>query len=205
MWQRSCPPWMLCPPWTQMWSRPHPQTWPRPLFSVDAASEGQHPPPCRSPDRTSPYLQGAASSRRPADWTMQCRSVRRSGDLTTLNPTCQAKHSHCLCLSSFLLLSLCVFFAVCFSPSISLAMRGLGHSSLKGGRAHCPVCFVSVFLPTLAELLLPSKFSLFVGHRLVKGCLFLICWLGGGHGTFFGQKETCWSGDKQGRSKQDAK
>ena len=56
---------------------------------------------------------------------------------------------------------------------LSLAMRGQGQSSLKGGRAHYPVCFVSAFLPTLAELLLPSNFSGFVGHGLVKGCFFL--------------------------------
>ena len=52
-------------------------------------------------------------------------------------------------------------------------MRAQEQSSLKGGRAHYPVCFVSAFLPTtLVELLLPSKFSGFVGHGLVKGCFF---------------------------------
>ena len=173
MWQRSCPPWMLCPPWTQMWSRPHPQTWPRPLFSVDAASEGQHPPPCRSPGRARPYLQEFASSRRPEDRTMQCRSVigERQPDnaepdlpsraLTLLVPVPHFYRCRCV-----------VFFAVGFLPSSSLAMNGQGNSLLKGGRAHCPVCFVNVFLPSPAESLLSSKISGFVGHGLVKGYFF---------------------------------
>ena len=88
-------------------------------------------------------------------------------------------------------------------------------SLLQGGRAHYPVCFVSAFLPTLAELILPSKFSGFVGHGLVKGWVFFgICWSGDGQGMFFfefvgqvmvkgtieGPKERCWSGGGQGRS-----
>ena len=59
-----------------------------------------------------------------------------------------------------------------FALELSLAMRGQGQSLLKGDYAHYPVCFVSAFLPTLAKLLLPSKFSGFVGHGLVKGCCF---------------------------------
>ena len=73
-------------------------------------------------------------------------------------------------------------------------------------------------IPTfLVELLLPSKFSGFVGHGLVKGCFFWICWSGGGQGMFFfefvghvmvkgttkGPKERCWSNDGQGRSKNE--
>ena len=99
----------------------------------------------------------------------------------------------------------CCYNTVGFSSSSFLAMCGQGQSLLKGGRAHYPVFFFNSFLPTLTELVLPSEFSGFVGHSLVKGCLFLICWSGGGKGIFFGQKETCWSGDKQGRSKQDKK
>ena len=48
-------------------------------------------------------------------------------------------------------------------------------SLLKWDVAHYPVCFVSAFLPTLVELLLPSNFLGFVGHGLVKGCFFFEC------------------------------
>ena len=77
-------------------------------------------------------------------------------------------------------------------------MRGQGQSSLKGGRAHYSVCFVSAFLPILAELLLPSKFSGFVGHGLVKGCFFLE-FVGQvmGKACFF---RICWAGDGQGHN-----
>ena len=95
-------------------------------------------------------------------------------------------------------------------------MCGQGQSSLKGRCGHYPVCFASAFLPTLAELLLPSKFSGFVGHGLVKGFFFGICWSGDGQGMFFfefvgqvmvkgtikGQKEKCCSG---GGLKEEAK
>ena len=68
----------------------------------------------------------------------------------------------------------------------ALAMCGQGQSSFKGGRAHYPVCFVHLLLPSSSNCFCPPIFLEIVGHELAKGCFFFSDLMsGGGQGMFF--------------------